>query len=272
VPSPRPDEDRESFLERCTETLLADGEASDEDEAEDACALIWAQSRSASTEGKTMTNIVRRKVHASNADGMSFILSDGSVDRMNDVVRVDGWELMAFKSNPICLFNHNSSFPIGTWQNVRIENNALRADLKLAPKEASQRIAEIHALIGARVLRGTSVGFREISSRPRTVDGKTIGIEFLRQELLECSIVSIGANPAALAVAKALNISDDTRRLVFAESDSARRERTRRAREAMVRGILLLNDAEYLRGLRKRDPTGAARLEKRMREFGLKVK
>ena len=41
--------------------------------------------------------------------------------------------------------------------------------------------------------------------------------KYLKQELLETSLVSVPANPNAIAVAKSLNVSDDTMRLVFAK-------------------------------------------------------
>jgi HK97 family phage prohead protease len=219
MPQPRPDEDRASFLARCVEEL-DDGE-SDREELEDQCALIWSQSRSAATEGNAM-NIVR-KVHSNNADGLAFRLSDETPDRHGDVIRAAGWRLDSFRANSICLFQHDARFPIGVWKDVHVSWKELRGRLELAPKEASPRIAELHSLIGAGVLRATSVGFRAISSRPRTVDGKTVGIEFLEQELLECSICSLGSNPSALAIAKGLGISDDVRRLVFAKPGAVTR-------------------------------------------------
>jgi HK97 family phage prohead protease len=230
MPRPRPNEDSESFLERCVEELLDDGESNDRDELESQCELIWSQSRSA--EGKAMKIV--RKVHTDNSSGPDFVLSDNSVDRMGDQIEASGWQLDAFRRNNIALFNHRSDFPIGTWKNLRVEGNALVGRLVLAPEGTSERIDEIRRLCSAGVLKAVSVGFREIESKPRG-NGER-GLLFTKQELVEASLVSIPANANALAIAKGLDISDDVRRLVF-ESDSAQRERAERHAETRRRAL-----------------------------------
>jgi hypothetical protein len=39
----------------------------------------------------------------------SYIISTGSVDRMGDVIDPNGWQLAAFKTNPVVLWAHDSS-------------------------------------------------------------------------------------------------------------------------------------------------------------------
>jgi HK97 family phage prohead protease len=157
---------------------------------------------------------MKYKVHTADiADGSTFTLSDESVDRMGDVIRVSGWQLDSFKRNPIALFSHQSTFPIGKWSDLRVVKSELRGKLELAPKGTSHRIDELRGLVDAGILKAVSVGFREIESKPR----ESGGIEFLKQELVETSLVAIPANENALAVAKSLNISEQTRSLVFAK-------------------------------------------------------
>ena len=69
---------------------------------------------------------VVHKTHASEVKGMSFVLSDQSVDRMGDIIMADGWKLCNFKRNPIALGFHRNDFIVGTWKDVRIENSELR--------------------------------------------------------------------------------------------------------------------------------------------------
>jgi hypothetical protein len=71
--------------------------------------------------------------------------------------------------------------------------------------------------VEADILRAVSVGFRPIKSEPRNPEKPFAGELFVRQELVETSVVAVPANPNALAVAKSLNISEDVRKLVFAE-------------------------------------------------------
>ena len=153
------------------------------------------------------------------------MLSDETPDRMGDVIMADGWELTNFQKNPIALFGHNSSFPIGKWKNLRVVDKQLRGFLEMAPAGTSERIDEIRKLIDADILRAVSVGFRPKASRPRPESD--FGVFFTKAELLETSLVSVPANPNALAVAKSLNISPATIDLVFAGKGNGNRIRRR---------------------------------------------
>jgi len=164
---------------------------------------------------------------------MAFILSDATPDRFDDVVEPSGWVFDNFKRNPVALFNHNSDWPIGTWRNLRIEKDSLRGDLVLAPQGSSARIDEIRALIKAGILKAVSVGFRPIEQRARE-ESKRGGMLYTRAELIETSLVSIPANPNALAVAKSLHISKATQTLVFGEPASADQSRRSSRRTLMA--------------------------------------
>ncbi|MBO4221964.1 phage major capsid protein [Bradyrhizobium neotropicale] len=192
---PDDDETYGEFMDRCIEEL---GD-------EDACDLIWED---------RATHGVRHKTHAGKMTGMEFVLSDETPDRMDDVIMSDGWQLDNFKKNPIALFGHRSDFPIGKWKNLRVVNKQLRGHLELAPAGTSERIDEIRKLVEADILRAVSVGFRALESRPRKETG--FGSFFTKSELVETSLVSVPANPNALAVAKSLKISAATINLVFA--------------------------------------------------------
>ena len=155
-----------------------------------------------------------RKATASIGAGQDFVLSDETVDRYGDIVEAAGWELKQFKRNPIALFGHDSHAPIGTWENVRVEGKRLLGRLKFAAAGTSARIDELRSLVEQGVLRAVSVGFRTLED-PEPI--KPRGLRFKRHELLETSLVSVPANPAALARAMALGISETTLRSVFGE-------------------------------------------------------
>ncbi len=150
---------------------------------------------------------------ARSAEGLEFVLSDESVDRVGDVILAEGWQLANFKRNPIALFGHDQSTPIGMWENLRVEGAKLMGTLKLAAQGTSQRIDEIVSLIEQGILKAVSVGFKPIDSEPMTGGG----VRYKRQELLETSVVSVPANPAALAVAKSMHLSAETIAEVFGE-------------------------------------------------------
>lgn len=146
--------------------------------------------------------------------GLDFILSDNTVDRYGDVIEAAGWDLASFKKNPIALFGHSSSFPIGVWENLRIDGNKLVGRLKLAARGTSHRIDEIIALVEQGILRAVSVGFRPIDGE----EMKGGGVRYRAQELLETSLVTVPANPNAVQIAKSLHISAETMALVFGEN------------------------------------------------------
>ena len=146
-----------------------------------------------------------------------FVMSDGSVDRMGDVIEPGGWQLANFKSHPIALFNHDRDQIIGKWVDVRIEGSKLLGRLELAAAGTSPLVDTVRALVDQNILRAVSVGFRPIAQKPLTEDAdKYFGpFRFMKSELLECSLVAVPANPNALATAKSLGIAGDSLSEVF---------------------------------------------------------
>jgi HK97 family phage prohead protease/HK97 family phage major capsid protein len=214
-PEPEDDESHDDYVERCVEELGGDA-----DEAEEACEMAWDDSM-----GERGVGAIMHKTHATKASGMEFVLSDATPDRFGDVIEPAGWDTTNFQKNPIALFNHNSSFPIGKWKDIKVDSATLRGTLVLAPKGTSDRIDEIRKLIEADILRAVSVGFRPVKAEPISKD--SMGMRYLQHELVETSLVAVPANPNALAVAKSLNISPTTVRMVFgehADMDTVRRQ------------------------------------------------
>lgn len=155
-----------------------------------------------------------------------FIASDESVDRYGDIIRVAGWDLAAFKKNSVLLFGHQSSaLPVGKVADVFVEKKQLIADCEFMPEGMSPRADEIWRAVDGGFLNASSVGFlptempNPIWKNDDEESGIITGFEFVAQELLELSVVPVPANPAALAVARSLAISDATQRLIFEPDD-----------------------------------------------------
>jgi HK97 family phage prohead protease len=149
-----------------------------------------------------------------------FVLSDGSVDRMGDTVNVGGWDLSAYKRNPVVLFAHDASAPpIGRTVSVWSDGTRLLGDVEFAPAETYAFADTINRLVKGGFLKSGSVGFLptvyKFSERPG-------GVDYKRQELLEFSIVPVPANSNALVEAHAKGIVSrrDIRRLRRAADDS----------------------------------------------------
>jgi HK97 family phage prohead protease len=145
---------------------------------------------------------------------LEFVLSDDSPDRLGDVIEQDGWQLGNFRKNPIALFGHDTRFIVGQWRNVRVVDDELRGQLDLM-EPVSDRQREIVAAVDAGILRAVSVGFRPIKAEAIDEDEPFSGVRFLEQELIEVSLVAVGANPNALQVAKSLNLSPETVAMIF---------------------------------------------------------
>lgn len=167
--------------------------------------------------------MIIRKTGSGQTAGLEFVLSDATIDSYGDMIEPSGWDLRNFKKNPIALFSHASSSPIGIWEDVRVEGGKLLGRLKLAARGTSSRIDELISLVEQGILRAVSVGFVPVKSEPLDPARPYGPQRYIKQELRECSLVSVPANPAALALAKSLNLSPETMSLAFGEHADARR-------------------------------------------------
>ena len=128
-----------------------------------------------------------------------FTISTASVDRMGDSIAVNGWKLDAFRKNPVVLWNHDGkSLPVGRATQVWVQNNKLKAIAELAPASVYPYAETVRSMIAGGFLNATSVGFAPIKYKFTDDKRRPLGIDFIEQELLEFSVVSIPANADAL--------------------------------------------------------------------------
>jgi HK97 family phage prohead protease/HK97 family phage major capsid protein len=209
IPTPNDDESESDFMGRCmgNQTMMDDFPSQDQRLA--VCGTAWRQSQKDAGQ-KWVKDFA---APPPGSDPLEYTMSDGSIDRMGDVIEQSGWKLDNFRRNPVALFGHNASFPIGKWSEVVIRDDKLIGRLSLI-NPVSDRMREIHAAVDAGVLRAVSVGFHANKHQP--LEGsKDGGLHFLEQELVECSLVSVPANPNALATVRALGISREGEQLIF---------------------------------------------------------
>ncbi len=87
------------------------------------------------------------------------------------------------------------------------------ATAKLADEGTSSFIDGLWKLIKQKIVRAVSVGFMVHSEEDyeaiRDEEEHFTGLHFLRQELLEISLVAVPANPSALLVARGLGLSPE---------------------------------------------------------------
>ena len=97
------------------------------------------------------------------------------------------------------LWGHDGSMlPVGRATSVWIQGGKLKAKAELAPASVSQYAERVRSMIASGFLNATSVGFAPIKLKLSNDKSRPYGIDFIEQELLEFSIVSIPANPDAL--------------------------------------------------------------------------
>ena len=202
MPDPCGYDDKDDFVSACVSARQHENPDEDVDQSVAACINIWNDREC----GKNMSDInyIYKAGLQSEADPYEFVMSSAAVDRYGDVVEQD-WDLKHFKRNAIALWNHNSNTPIGLWEKVRVEGGKLVGRLKLANTGTSELIDTLRNLVEQRILKAVSVGFRPGGAEPLDKDDPWGGYHLTENELLECSLVSVPANPEAVSVAKALH-------------------------------------------------------------------
>jgi HK97 family phage prohead protease len=145
---------------------------------------------------------------ASQDDGSIIIeglASTSAVDRVGDVITPDAWTKSGgidnFKKNPIILFNHSYSKPIG--KAIEIHTSAEGLFIKAKISKASGDVGE---LIKDGVLGAFSVGFM---IKDAEYISETNGLKITDAELFEVSVVSIPANQdAVFSLAKSFDTTE----------------------------------------------------------------
>lgn len=132
---------------------------------------------------------------------LRFTISTGSVDRDNDTIDPAGWELDAYRANPVVLWAHDHrALPVARALEVGVTSGRLMAVAEFASHQFAQTVFELYR---DGFMRATSVGFRALEHE-RNAHG---GVRFKRQELLEFSCVPVPANAEALVAASGKGIA-----------------------------------------------------------------
>ncbi len=148
------------------------------------------------------------EVKAAEADRtLIFTISTASVDRMGDTIAVDGWKLDSFRKNPVVLWGHDAELlPVARANKIWVEDAKLKAEALFTPLGMARFNDTVFEMLKQKFLNATSVGFAPLKYAFVDDPERRFGIDFIEQELLEFSIVSIPANPEALVEARAAGI------------------------------------------------------------------
>jgi hypothetical protein len=118
-------------------------------------------------------------------------ISDSLPDRVDDVMNTEGWETSNYLANPVVLENHDYALPaVGKCLKLYIKENQLRAVTQFADTEKGKMYYNLYK---NDFQRAFSVGFNPIEYKPN----KSGGYDYIKQELLEYSCVTVPCNPRA---------------------------------------------------------------------------
>src|SRR3990167_2984668 len=126
-----------------------------------------------------------------------FKISDATSDYDNDIVDVAGWDLSNFKKTggPVMFGHDYSSLPIAKDVGISIEADGLYGYPQFPAPGIHAFADTVYDLIQGGFLNAASVGFKP---KRYLYNEDRKGYDIAEAQLLEYSIVPIGANPAAL--------------------------------------------------------------------------
>ena len=132
--------------------------------------------------------------------------STGAVDRDNEVLDPNGWDLKNYKKNPVILPAHSYSSPaIARAKSVRVKDGKLNFRIEFPPEGIYPLADTYRGLYKNGFQQASSVGFIptewKIGENP-----KDPSRTYTKQELIELSLVAVPSNPEALTTAKGLGI------------------------------------------------------------------
>ena len=206
VPEPKPDESKDDFMERCVSFLIDEG--TDNEQAVAICYNQWRERDKMSNE--MIFKYLTEKAEKVDKRVLRFVGSDEKVDRSGDIIKLDGWDLKAYKKNPVVLFAHrHHDVPVARTKRVWIDKTTkqLLFDIEFPEPEVSSVGDSLYKLYKSGFMKATSVGFMpdyEKIEYPERKKSKGPSRIFNQQELLELSLVSVPDNPRALFTGKSM--------------------------------------------------------------------
>jgi len=131
--------------------------------------------------------------------------SGAAVDRYGDIVMQAGIDLGPFRASPTILWEHDTSFPIARAIWIGLENGNLTSIAQFPPAGTDETSDRIYRLIKADVPLDVSIGFLPTETEPINPGDPWGGTRYLRCELLEWSVCSLGAQRDSRIIGKGLS-------------------------------------------------------------------
>jgi HK97 family phage prohead protease len=170
---------------------------------------------------------------------LTFRISTGTADRVNDTIATAGWEIAAYQKNPVMLWAHDyTSLPVAKATRIWADPSALHATAEFTPAGLVRFNDIVFDLYKGGWLNAVSVGFRPLEWEFTNDKNRPGGIDFIKQELLEFSAVPVPANPDALIEARAAGLDQgELRKWALGVLRALPRPATIREFEAFLRDV-----------------------------------
>nr|WP_294549950.1 HK97 family phage prohead protease [uncultured Rhodopila sp.] len=135
-------------------------------------------------------------------------MSTGQRARDGHILDPQGCDLTNFLANPIVLYAHDTTKPVGRADEVSVQPDCIMATINFAPVGVSPTADEVCGLVKADILRGISIGFDILDGDPIEPNRPRAGIRATRWELYECTVCSVPVDTGATVTARAVADSD----------------------------------------------------------------
>jgi hypothetical protein len=167
-------------------------------------------------------------------DSYTFVISSEEPDLIGDVVVQAGMKPVSERIPAQVDHSGQVKDLIGSWRNIRQQGKTTLADLSLFEKGISNTADLVRALLDAGVQMAASIGF---TGRGQPIAENKRGYMYPETKLIEASVVSVPCHPAALSVAKSLDLSQEEIEQFFVE-DRTEYEARKKAALDRVKAIL----------------------------------
>lgn len=154
------------------------------------------------TERKDLTASFVSVAKGLNPGEIEVVVSNSATDRQGESIEMGGIDIKQVQRNPVVLWAHDyQSLPIGKIERLWKSNGNLMAKIKFAV-DIVPFAETVYKLIMAGVLNAVSIG--GIVKEYGVTNGVTDYSVIQKMEMVELSVVPVGAHPDALVTSKGL--------------------------------------------------------------------
>lgn len=200
LPTPNSDEGKNEFMNRCMQQIA--NEFNDPKQRFAVCSTQWDQQN---TRSKAMRIDKVYKVEKDNINdenqAITFIISTEDIDSDYDRIMADGWNFDRVGGYiPFLPFHDRKQWPLGHFTKIWVDSDKVYGTVRFATEEENPEGARAFKMYKSGHARAVSVGFDALEYEPNEYGGYDVKSSVLH----EVSAVTVGANPKATAIRKAI--------------------------------------------------------------------